>query len=95
MAANLICEECGSEENRVTDSRPYGDGIRRRRQCTNCGHRWTTWESTQRPNAMIREEITDTCSFAANSIRNVIGFLEKAVERLESEAENGNQANQA
>ena len=44
MAANLNCPVCGTPENTVTTSRPTKNGIRRRRQCNACGHRWTTYE---------------------------------------------------
>ena len=37
------CEKCGCDSY-VTDSRITEYGIRRRRQCENCGHRWSTIE---------------------------------------------------
>ncbi|MGF1475822.1 MAG: transcriptional regulator NrdR [Geminicoccaceae bacterium] len=45
----MRCPFCGSEESQVKDSRPAEDGttIRRRRQCTACGARFTTFERTQ------------------------------------------------
>jgi transcriptional repressor NrdR len=40
------CPFCGSDEDRVVDSRPADDGaaIRRRRACAGCGRRFTTFE---------------------------------------------------
>lgn len=44
MATGLVCEKCGHDKSYVVDCRPSADGIRRRRECENCGHRWTTYE---------------------------------------------------
>lgn len=45
----MRCPFCGHEETQVKDSRPTEDGatIRRRRQCLNCGGRFTTFERIQ------------------------------------------------
>jgi transcriptional repressor NrdR len=42
----LRCPYCSSEEDKVVDSRIAEDGraIRRRRECLNCGRRYTTFE---------------------------------------------------
>lgn len=44
----MRCPFCGSREDRVLDSRESqeGDAIRRRRECKNCGRRFTTLEQT-------------------------------------------------
>lgn len=39
-----MCPECGSFKLIVSDSRPSGDYIRRRRTCLICGLRFTTME---------------------------------------------------
>ncbi len=45
----MRCPFCGNEDTQVKDSRPTEDNsaIRRRRQCTNCGARFTTFERVQ------------------------------------------------
>lgn len=45
----MRCPFCTSEETQVKDSRPAEDGtaIRRRRQCADCGARFTTFERVQ------------------------------------------------
>ncbi|MFQ5467587.1 MAG: transcriptional regulator NrdR [Kiloniellaceae bacterium] len=45
----MRCPFCGNDETQVKDSRPTEDNsaIRRRRQCTNCGARFTTFERVQ------------------------------------------------
>lgn len=45
----MHCPFCGNEETQVKDSRPAEDGgaIRRRRNCGECGARFTTFERVQ------------------------------------------------
>ncbi|MBC6404454.1 MAG: transcriptional repressor NrdR [Rhodospirillales bacterium] len=45
----MRCPFCGNDETQVKDSRPTEDSsaIRRRRQCSNCGARFTTFERVQ------------------------------------------------
>ena len=45
----MRCPYCGSDDTQVKDSRPSGDNtsIRRRRVCTACGGRFTTFERIQ------------------------------------------------
>ena len=40
----MRCPYCGYADTKVTDSRDADDGIRRRRECLNCGQRFTTIE---------------------------------------------------
>ncbi len=42
----MRCPRCGCEESKVVDSRPSDNhvAIRRRRECTRCGTRFTTYE---------------------------------------------------
>lgn len=45
----MKCRYCLSTESKVIDSRPTDDGtaIRRRRECVNCGRRFTTYEKIE------------------------------------------------
>ncbi len=45
----MRCPFCGNNDTQVKDSRPTEDNtaIRRRRQCVNCGARFTTFERVQ------------------------------------------------
>jgi transcriptional repressor NrdR len=45
----MRCPFCGSDDTQVKDSRPTEDAaaIRRRRYCTGCGSRFTTFERVQ------------------------------------------------
>lgn len=42
----MRCPSCGYEDSKVVDSRPAEEGvaIRRRRECLECGYRFTTYE---------------------------------------------------
>ena len=40
----MICPFCRHKEDKVVDSRLSGDSIRRRRECLQCGRRFTTYE---------------------------------------------------
>ena len=40
----MICPLCRHPDSKVLDTRTSGDGIRRRRQCLACDHRYTTHE---------------------------------------------------
>lgn len=42
----VICPKCGFDGSMVVDTRPVGDGIRRRRECSKCLGRYTTYEFT-------------------------------------------------
>ncbi len=43
----MNCPFCGNPESKVTDSRPDEAGIRRRRECLECGRRFTTIEKVE------------------------------------------------
>ena len=46
----MRCPKCGSQEDRVVDSRASREGatIRRRRECIGCNYRFTTYEEIER-----------------------------------------------
>ena len=45
----MKCPRCGSEEDKVVDSRAVRDGraVRRRRECLHCEERYTTYEAIE------------------------------------------------
>jgi transcriptional repressor NrdR len=51
----MRCPYCGNGETQVKDSRPSEDGaaIRRRRNCPDCGGRFTTFERVQLRELMV------------------------------------------
>lgn len=51
----MRCPYCGTRDARVVDSREIRDGavIRRRRECVQCGRRFTTYEKLQTRELMV------------------------------------------
>ena len=50
----MKCPFCGNENTKVIDSRPTDDSsIRRRRQCEECGKRFTTYEKVETMPLMV------------------------------------------
>jgi transcriptional repressor NrdR len=49
----MRCPYCGHLDSKVTDSREVESGIRRRRECRNCGVRFTTYERIQSTALMV------------------------------------------
>ncbi len=51
----MRCQFCNCTESKVIDSRPTEEGtsIRRRRECTNCGRRFTTYEKIEMVPLMV------------------------------------------
>lgn len=51
----MRCPFCFTEDTKVTDSRLVADGyqVRRRRECSNCKERFTTFESVELANPYI------------------------------------------
>ena len=53
--AMMACPKCGHTKSGVVDSRKCADGIRRRRECENCGERWTTYEFPEEDMQVIKK----------------------------------------
>ncbi|HCV00762.1 MAG: transcriptional regulator NrdR [Dehalococcoidia bacterium] len=49
----MRCLYCHSESSRVTDSRGTGNAVRRRRECADCGERFTTLETVLRSTVQV------------------------------------------
>src|SRR6201746_354081 len=51
----MRCPKCGCQDDKVIDSRASREGatIRRRRECTVCKHRFTTYEEVEREDLMV------------------------------------------
>jgi transcriptional repressor NrdR len=51
----MRCPKCGCQEDKVIDSRASREGtaIRRRRECMECAHRFTTYEQIERSVLMV------------------------------------------
>jgi len=51
----MKCPKCGADEDKVLDSRTVREGaaIRRRRECLQCGCRFTTYEEVDRDEVLV------------------------------------------
>lgn len=68
--AAVRCPACGNLDDRVVDSRQAEDGesIRRRRQCTACGRRFTTFERAEILSLVVIKRSGRTEPFDATKI---------------------------
>lgn len=98
----MRCPKCGCEESRVVDSRPSenNDAIRRRRECTFCGYRFTTYERREETPLLVikkdgRKEPFERQKImrgliAATVKRNIpMEMLEGIIDDIESELRDG------
>ena len=70
----MKCAYCGCTQSRVVDSRQNDDGtsIRRRRECENCGRRFTTYERIELVPLMIIKKDQTREPFDVEKLRSGI-----------------------
>lgn len=70
----MKCAYCGCTQSRVVDSRQNDDGtsIRRRRECENCGRRFTTYERIELVPLMIIKKDQTREAFDVEKLRSGI-----------------------
>lgn len=70
----MQCPKCKNIDTRVTDSRlaEQDKVIRRRRECTKCGHRFTTFERTEMGNLMVKKKDGTTETYSRTKLENGI-----------------------
>ena len=70
----MKCLYCDCTDSKVVDSRSADDGrtIRRRRECTGCGRRFTTYETIEVIPVLVVKNNGTRESFNAEKIRNGI-----------------------
>lgn len=92
----MKCIYCGFEESKVVDSRATDEGtrIRRRRECLNCGKRFTTYEIIETTPVLVVKNDGTRQAFDPVKIKNgIIKACEKRpvsmndIEKLVSEIE--------
>lgn len=52
----MKCPFCNFEDTKVIDSRPSDEKKRRRRECSNCGRRFTTYEVVEKPTLIVNKK---------------------------------------
>ncbi len=70
----MKCLYCGCEDSKVIDSRSADEGrtIRRRRECVNCGKRFTTYETIEDTPVLVVKSSGLRQAFDAQKIKNGI-----------------------
>lgn len=70
----MKCIYCGCEDSKVIDSRATieTNSIRRRRECLNCGKRWTTYETVESTPVLVIKKNGSIQPFDKNKIINGI-----------------------
>ena len=97
----MKCPFCGYEESRVVDSRPTDEGerIRRRRECTRCLKRFTTYEVIESLPLIVVKKDKSRQTFDRNKLLSgllracekrpvPLDVLEKAVDEIETNLQN-------
>ena len=100
----MRCPRCDQDDDKVVDSRQSreGDAIRRRRECLDCGHRFTTYETVERALPLvpksgdrreafdpekIRRAIRTACQKRPVSAEDIEGILTRVVEKFSAGVE--------
>ncbi|MCH5147901.1 MAG: transcriptional repressor NrdR [Clostridiales bacterium] len=70
----MKCMYCGCEDSKVIDSRSADEGrtIRRRRECVNCGKRYTTYETIEDTPVLVVKASGIRQAYDAQKVRNGI-----------------------
>lgn len=76
----MKCLYCGCEDSKVIDSRASDEGmsIRRRRECANCGKRYTTYEIIEQTPVLV---IKNNGTRQAYDVNKVKGGIIKSCEK--------------
>lgn len=72
----MKCPHCGNNGSRVVDSRPTDEGrvIRRRRECEDCGFRFTTFERVEAtPLLVIKKMVREKNLIAIRFLKGLSG----------------------
>ena len=91
----MICPYCNYNDSKVIDSRNAGGGIRRRRECLQCGLRFTTYERVQaralqvikrdgRREEFDRDKLWASLTKACAKRPFSVGSIDKVVDDIES-----------
>lgn len=70
----MKCPICGCNEDKVLDTRPIDDerSIRRRRECLNCQHRFTSYETVERGALVVCKRDNTREAFNRDKVMNGI-----------------------
>ena len=76
----MKCPKCASLDDKVLETRQIddGSGLRRRRECLNCGYRFTSYEHVKEKSVMVVKRDGRREDF---NVQKVINGISKAVEK--------------
>ena len=83
----MKCMYCGCEDSRVIDSRSADEGrtIRRRRECVECGRRFTTYETIEDTPVLVVKTGGNRQAYDAQKVKNgIIKSCEKRPVSMEN-----------
>jgi transcriptional repressor NrdR len=82
----MKCPHCQASESKVIESRDVagGESIRRRRECLNCQHRYTTYERLERPAISVikkdgLEKACEKTTITSEQFEELVSKIEKAI----------------
>ncbi len=76
-AIKMKCPFCGFEDTKVIDSRFIDGKKRRRRRCTNCGRRFTTYDCVELPELLVNKKDNTYEPFDRNKLIRGLSFAVK------------------
>lgn len=76
----MECPKCAKEQSDVVDSRATIHAVRRRRQCAQCGYRFTTYERVERPRLIVIKKDGRREPYVRDKL---VGGLERACQKRE------------
>ena len=78
----MKCIYCGCIDSKVVDSRQNEDGtsIRRRRECVECGKRFTTYETVESMPILVVKKDGSRQMFDINKVK--IGIMKASIDKL-------------
>ena len=96
----MKCIYCGHGESKVLDSRNSDEtnSIRRRRECLNCGRRFTTYETVETTPVLVIKNDGSRQPFDSNKVKNgiikacekrpvIMGQIDEVVLEIEKKAQ--------
>lgn len=76
----MKCPQCQHDQSKVIESRDVasGESVRRRRECLNCQHRYTTYERLERPTVTVIKKDGTRQMYSRDKL---VSGLQKACEK--------------
>jgi transcriptional repressor NrdR len=83
----MKCVYCSHDKTKVIDTRVSSEQVRRRRECKDCGRRFTTYETAESLDIKVEKRDGEVQQFDEEKIRSGIENAVKNTEMTEDEVE--------